>query len=187
MYTAHLPLARTFGHGEHRGRAAHRCDGKNLKLTNLQTCFAPPECRAVIDTHECMRHTYRQDKTTLPRNYATLGLSRSLALFNSLALSLPPSQPIPSHSPSPLPGPWPRRLGQAPFPCEPAMHSDETASTAAEAACEQGHSGVRSFGGALRRGVARIWLRGRGNLPWRGEAKRQWARSMASGHVDSYG
>ena len=50
---------------EHRGRAAHCCDGKNLKLTNLQTCFAPPECRAVIDTHECMRHTYRQDKTTL--------------------------------------------------------------------------------------------------------------------------
>ena len=38
--------------------------------------------------------------------------------------------------------------------CEPAMHSEEAVSRAAEAACEQGHSGVRSFVGALRRGVA---------------------------------
>ena len=67
------------------------------------------------------------------------------------------------------------------------MHSDEAASRAAVAACEQQHSGVRSFGGALRRGVARIWLRGRGNLPWRNEVKRQSADQMASLHVDSYG
>jgi len=31
------------------------------------------------------------------------------------------------------------------------MHSDEAASTAAEAACEQGHSGVRSFGGQQKK------------------------------------
>ena len=71
--------------------------------------------------------------------------------------------------------------------CEPAMHSDEAVSRAAEEACEQGHSGVRSLGGALRRGVARIWLRGRGILPWRDEVKRQYAQQMASTHVDSYG
>ena len=70
--------------------------------------------------------------------------------------------------------------------CEPAMHSEEAVSRAAEAACEQGHSGVRSFGGALRRGVARIWPRGRGILPWRDEAKRQYARSMASMHAPFY-
>ena len=51
--------------------------------------------------------------------------------------------------------PWPIGLGQAPFPCEPAMHSDEAASTAAEAACEQGHSGVRSFGGQQKKGAGR--------------------------------
>ena len=71
--------------------------------------------------------------------------------------------------------------------CEPAMHSEEAVSRAAEAACEQGHSGVRPFGGALRRGVACIWLRRRGNLPWRSEAMRQYARSMASTHADTYG
>ena len=70
--------------------------------------------------------------------------------------------------------------------CEPAMHSEEAVSRAAEAACEQGHSGVRSLGGALRRGVARIWLRGRGILPWRDEAKRQYARSMPSMHAPLY-
>ena len=32
--------------------------------------------------------------------------------------------------------------------CEPAMHSEEAVSRAAEAACEQGHSRVRPFGGA---------------------------------------
>ena len=69
--------------------------------------------------------------------------------------------------------------------CEPAMHSEEAVSRAAEAACEQGHSGVRSLVGALRRGVARIWLRGRGILPWRDEAKRQCAKQMARLHADS--
>ena len=61
------------------------------------------------------------------------------------------------------------------LPCEPAMHSEEAVSRAAEAACEQEHSGVRSLGGALRRGVARIWLCGWGILPWQDEAKRQTA------------
>ena len=69
--------------------------------------------------------------------------------------------------------------------CEPAMHSEEAVSRAAEAACEQGHSGVRSLVGALRRGVARIWLRGRGNLPWRDEVKHQSAKQMARFHADS--
>ena len=69
--------------------------------------------------------------------------------------------------------------------CEPAMHSEEAVSRAAEAACEQGHSEVRSLVGALRRGVARIWLRGRGILPWQDEAKRQCAKQMARLHANS--
>ena len=70
--------------------------------------------------------------------------------------------------------------------CEPAMHSEEAVSRAAEAACEHRHSEVRSLVGALRRGVARIWLRGRGNLPWRDEVKRQSAKQKARLHVNSY-
>mgnify|MGYP001337649727 CR=1 FL=1 len=70
--------------------------------------------------------------------------------------------------------------------CEPAMHSEEAVSRAAEAACEQGHSGVRSLGGALRRGVARIWPHGQGNLPWRDEVKRKSARSLARAHAPFY-
>ena len=70
--------------------------------------------------------------------------------------------------------------------CEPAMHSEEAVSRAAEAACEQGHSEVRSLVGALRRGVARIWPRGRGNLPWRDEVKRKSARSLARAHAPFY-
>ena len=55
--TEHLPLTRTFGHGEHRGQASHGCDDNQTKILNRQTSFAPPECRAVIDPHECKRHT----------------------------------------------------------------------------------------------------------------------------------
>ena len=109
-------------------------------------------------------------------------LALSLSLICPLSLSLPliPSPRIP---PRPCPGHGRGDSAKPLLHCEPAMHSSKAVSTAVEEACEQGHSGVRSFGSALRRGLARIWLRGRGNLPWWSEAKRKSARSLASAHA----
>ena len=143
-----------FGHGEHRCQAAHCCDDKNSKILNMQTCFATPESRALIETHACMRHAPTTQHTTLRATMQQCrSLALSLSLIRSLSLSLPliPSPRIPHR---PCPGHGRGDSAMALLLCEPAMHSEEAVSRAAEAACEQGHSGVRSFGGALRRGAA---------------------------------
>ena len=91
-------MSRAFGHDEHRGRAAHCCDDNKTKILNMQSRFAPPECRAVIDPHECKRHAPTTQHTTLR---AAMQQCRSLALSLSLirSLSLPPSHPIPLQFP----------------------------------------------------------------------------------------
>ena len=74
--TTNLHLARTFGHGEHRGQASHCCDDNKTKILNQQTSFAPPECRAVSEQmHAC---DTRRDKTT----------KLSMQLCNEVGLSL---------------------------------------------------------------------------------------------------